>query len=78
MNRADIAAGCMWRGITTVSVFEGEGHVVDKDVQEVTLEEADAPREDENICFPVYGFHFYKCESALDDSELSVQDVHLV
>ena len=58
--------------------MEDEGQVVDEDVQEVTFEEADAPREDEDICLPIYGFHLNKCEFALNGSELSVQDVHLV
>lgn len=56
--------------------MEDEEHIVDQDVQKVRLEEADAPVERENICLPVDGFHLNKCESALNGSELGVQDVH--
>jgi hypothetical protein len=46
---------------------ENEEHV-----QEVRLEETDTPREYEDICFPIDGFHLNKCEFALNSSELSV------
>jgi hypothetical protein len=72
LNRADTAAGCIWRGMAAVSVCEDEEHIVNQDVQEVGFEEADAPIERQNICFPIDGFHLNKCESALNDSELSV------
>jgi len=77
-NRADIAAGCILRGIATVSVCGRRKAIVYQDVQEVRLEEADAPVKGENICFPIDGFHLNKCEFALNGSELSVQDVHIV
>jgi hypothetical protein len=57
--------------------MEDEEGMVDQDVQEVRLEEADTPREYEDIGFPIDGFHLNKCEFVLNSTELSVQDVHI-
>jgi hypothetical protein len=51
--------------------------MVDQDVQEVRLEEADTPRAQENISFPIDRFDLNKCEFVLNSTELSVQDVHI-
>jgi hypothetical protein len=60
----------------TVSVC-GEGGTHHDHVQEVRLEEANAPGENKNRFLPIDWVHLNKCEFLLDGSELSVQDVHI-